>query len=840
MKDDEQIILKHYMTKNRYGDKGIVPEVVDPNSATAKLLRRIEEKRLGADCHKAIDMRGKVPGSVSQHKHKGMTHYLDVKGKKIFEDTCKKHGGRFTVEAFEKVTEADHTFKAQQKKETKERLKQQRAEQLKKAKAQQARMKAMAQRPGKTGASTDSQSDTMMAAEAQEQAEPELQDVDVVDRGTIAFDKFVRFGDVCIREEPRMTYSTKVFIQPKDGEPLFGRTVDISTGGVQVSTEELEDTFERGQVLSLHYEALEKEVNESGLKSEYEIVDVYASETKTYIKLNRIPSGDDRAFVNFFESFIEKNKRRYKTDCQDLVDRIRSRMFEQSYCLNLTSIPLLVSVKNDEFVVLGGLHNEENKKLEHELIRNLTANSVSAQHLAQYAVNAKRRTGMGDGAWRVTVFSFISIKEKELYLACASDFGDAREMNLFIRLAQQNNKFRAYQCLVSEIEDEKKTKALTILHSMPNYHNLKYESSKDFIDSATHTVTIYDVTASLNAINFPDEEFNEKNAAANFTCYKTKATHHEDLQLFNIDFRRGRKEERYLYETEATVAAKGKSYNGETKDFSIKGLCVVLDSPCLLSIGTKVDVGLPTFAKKTKDKNLKHIEYEIVAMDDSKKRVSMIRKVAKTAGVDFFKSLIDKNKDKLEVCNREDILAFKTKVTQLLVMEHLLSVPFFVGKGEKVAHELKTIGYSCRMDTFNEAFQVGEDAWDIPYLLDDEQFRMLLKDQRRCQDVGKTYSTDVYILQNEDGSMVSKIAKQLEGDGKLKAFWERCQKAKRYYCFHLVINDAGKLNKLDFEEDMSQVRVRSLAKHKILAEQMDNITVVGDAFDVTGSLPHVF
>jgi len=805
----EELLIKHFVTLNRYGDKGIEVERVKLNSESYKFLQRMEKKRLATECNQALDMRGKQPDKVVEFEYQHLTHHLDKKSRQIFDQKLKEYDGKFTQGVYEAVVNAEHTYKTIQKREDELRLKELKRQQV----------------------ANEDELDLTFRAERQ--------------RYILHESELLSFGSLINRKEPRLMYITEIEVTEPGQPSVTGRTRDISVEGLYITVDADEFHCKVGDALTVEMIKLEEELKIDELVAIFEVLKVVQKKDKLHINLYRKDDGTSQNYIPTIESFVESNIRRYKADYQDVIEQTAARLYEHNYCKNFLDLPLIVSFDEDEFRIEAALVNELNKDLLHDLTHGATSSSFNLNTLVNHML-PRLMTTDEDRFAQSTVGSYMFTPrggEPKLFVACDRQYVNKDEQKKFLAVGKCCNRFKLHKVLCAKISQSDKSKAYKQIEQQPNYQPVELEEAKDYVDKSKYIVVVQDITSSLRQKMIPSVQLTDKQLSAASKAFESYVINPK-LNLmpkrYEIGFKPTRKEDRYVYEIDVNVYSEYGNFKGVTMDFSINGLGIKLDSKCNLSTGTPIKIGLPTFVERTKDKSLNQMEYRVLGVSDDKTELYLIKIPPKTGehrGSEFFKMIIDKNADKLAICPKENLTFFQTHISQIFLIGHLLSLPFFIGRRDK-AYSLNSMGYNKEYAEILKAFSVAEQEYELPFLLNPSLLDILAEGAKSVEKKGLKYFQTVFFSYfDEDGCISIKlIDKDFKSPKELASFIAEHKAEDNFHCFLFKMQQSENVPVSEFEEELSKVRVHSINRYRQLVEELNSLRFVGEIISIDEQL----
>jgi hypothetical protein len=804
--DIENLILKHYVTLNKYGEKGIDVEVIGKDTASYRFLKKLERNRLASNCNIIIDMRGKQPEKTSEFLHQGRIHHLDKKSREIFEKKASEFKGAFTQGVYEAVLNGDHTFKQVQKQQDKMRLE---------------AMKTHMEK-GFDGTISDEPNE-------HEDLPPE--------RYFIHKKDLLQFGCLVIRKESRLMYVTEVEVTQPGKEPVSGKSKDLSVNGLYITLDAEEISCRKGQTFTVRLTKFEQDLGCNDLSSIFRILNVDEQNGTLHVRLQRIDEASSDDYVPTVSKFVADSVRRYKADFQNVIEQTAARIYEHNYCQNFIDLPMIVSKTKSDYAIEAVLVNELNKGLVKQLTEKATPSSNNLNTIVSHVLHRVLvKPNLNNAESLVGAFSYHDKSGNEnLYLACDVQYQSPDEQKKFLAVGKHCNQFKMFKVLMTKLSDDQITKAGNLLDQIPEYAPLELEAADYFVERCQYLVVIQDITVAVKPKLVPNVALSEKQLQMATTAFKKfvkKPVLNTLPLLLAIGYKPCRKEPRFLYELEVNVSKAKESLRGSTLDFSVHGLGVVLDEPAKFAIGDIVTVGLPSLAERAKDDSLLELAYTVRGCSVDGRELYLYQKDPRSGvhrAKSFFKMLISKNKDKLEPCPKEDLLYFQTKLCQIFLIDNLLSMPFFLGKKDK-QFTLNSLGYNSKFNTMLTGFEVEPDLYEIPFLMEPKNVEFMVNRANAAEQLNHAcFQTVMFSYMDKNKAyQVKFLDKDFANPKAFAEFFEAHKDLKNFHVLLLKIKPVIPFNKKEFEIDLNKVRVHSINRYRKLVEEIDSLQYVGE------------
>jgi len=267
----------------------VLSQMTEGEHPSARIIIKMELKRVMAPCSKSIDLRGRVQGECREYNLNGIRHWLDDVAINAYHKKVKRYGG-YTEGVWEALINTRNNFRVMNQK-----------------------------RSNMAYSITDPESP--YEAEA------------------------IRLGYDLRRQENRLKMASQVDIKLSTGQEIHGVSVDLSCSGARFKVPSAFD-YRLGEVLQATFIQIAKELNDPQLEEplEYRILgvdDCYENNSVRWLRLKRLTDTD--IIAHAIEQLLQSSTKRAKHDNQDHILRARSRGYEHCYLRHTTNLPLFFS-----------------------------------------------------------------------------------------------------------------------------------------------------------------------------------------------------------------------------------------------------------------------------------------------------------------------------------------------------------------------------------------------------------------------------------------------------------------------------------------------------------------
>ena len=574
---------------------------------TDKFILKMEVKRLATPCTRLIDLRGLVNGECRPYDHEERIHFLDDIAIKVFAENI-AHYGSYTFGVYDAVTNTENNFRVIYQKE-----------------------KSLVQ--------TDHE-DKSSAVTLEKNHHPAT---------------LYSTADYYYRGEERMNYSINVSISTDDEEFFTVLSADISMSGCKLRITDMKP-LHLDQIVTLVFVGLESEFhfNDEG-KFRYQVRNIKLIDKVQLIGFERLENNasNEDAFKAFLHDYIQVHKRRYKINLDNTFTTLHARIFEH-FTLPKTN-ELTVFIEKKTLNVKYALSSDNSQNIYQYW------QDEDAQSTLHFLLNKQRMARLKKLAQQqssLLVYCFIHHNQGKDYFYSADEYQlqrDKASRSQFLGFASSKSSFAILNLSLLAVDSKLCHAPLTVVNSgnqADEYINAPLsELVQTSVDNLAYMVNITDITADemVRLYQQLNCEIRDVEKLKQFGHRKSQEIH--PVEDVAISYSEQRQESRFIYQTSAVIEKDNVKYQGSIKDFSVSGLNVELTNTDELQKGDVVNVAFPHLQKMTSKFSLKELSYEIVRVNKQKTifRLRAYVEKHKHAGRTFFKFLIDRNSDKLQL-----------------------------------------------------------------------------------------------------------------------------------------------------------------------------------------------
>lgn len=781
------------------GFDGLFAQKTAHLSKPDQFLIKMEMSRLSQPIARFIDLRGQVSGEVKPYIHDGKQHFMDDLAIAVFEQEIAKHG-QYTLAVYEAVTHTDNNFRVMQKR-------------------------------------------------AQQQAQD---DADTPTPTVTHGAKLIKFASYESRIEERMNYSIKITVEVSKNNIISANTSDISLSGAKIKVHP-KAVFTKGQLLSIRLVGLEQDF-ELGLKSgiQYEVVAVEpVNQEYQFVRLKRTFVENNQAFDDFLNSFIHGNKRRYKINLDNTMDAVVCKGYEQYYLPRVSSLFVFLSKVNNKLALPSMVLTNENNAFIHYYFEDERKKSCL------YSIFSQKRldylNNLHSAVKEAILYTFTHSNGGKIYYYSAFDFELAQEphiSSLFFGFGAQKDSWRTFkvQLMPSYHEDAfiplslpaSAGKTLEKLNKRPT------PRVQGFIQDVQNLMLLTDITDPRRTAEYQKHQYDagQVNLLKHFGHGKSSTP--PALEVVALEYVNLRAHKRYLYKTGVVFHADSNQVlEGHTRDLSVMGLQIELNTTTSAKKGDLVQIDLPDMQKITKKHDLSKLRYQVMAVSKSQTIINLkVHKITenKHPAIEFFSQLVDKNKDKLQACEETPKVPGLSTALRNMITKSVCQFPLYLHK-ESAHFNIGAVGrglYPSKLHKVLEHYQQNDnDLVQITPVfpanfIEDELSETLRK--RTRQDKPLKYT--LFLRFNPDKKTLNEAVKSqiLRDEDSLDSLFLFIKKALRkeiLFVFQLYVSKTGRPDTDYLANELKYVSHYALHKAKDLEEALWDVTGVCDLVDVS-------
>ena len=410
--------------------------LVNENSSD-KFLIKMEIARLSKPCQRIIDLREKNDSECKAFAYKGIEHFLDESGIKVFNNNISLYG-QYTIGTFEDVIKHHSKIKKEQQ-----------------------------------------NNKSVLTKKTQIEQQCEL----------------ILLSAKNKRAAPRMFYVSDIEIELRNGQKYFVQTTNISTSGLKIKLKE-HITITNKEIVKVSFSSFNKEFIEEKVLSgaAYQLVGQDTIDNIQYCYLNYI--GNNKNLISFIQEFIRANQYKYKIDVLYYYQLAKNKLLTNYYLADTNKMPVCLDLQSDS-PFLFALENNKNK----DVIDYWQENTVNKLIPFFINLSVLKQLDKSTRSIETIVYSFTHINNgiKHHFSATEEELIEKELKELFIHYGHNKKSWRIhalsitpynYRCnkITPEITKEKYTLLNKITHigtfedisKIPHFFDKKHYEEKEF------------------------------------------------------------------------------------------------------------------------------------------------------------------------------------------------------------------------------------------------------------------------------------------------------------------------------------------------------------------------
>jgi len=483
-----------------------------------------------------------------------------------------------------------------------------------------------------------------------------LQELEQASQNFERFDvEHLYFGDYRTRNEDRIHFRSEILLAV-EGQEYSTFTADISTVGIRLLLPE-GASLGKGQEFKIQFseiaknyvgEILEKFVN-------YKVVSVDSNDKKTWIRALRTSSNPK--LDEFLTTFIKSQKVFNRVDASDLEPVLLNKGYEKLYMPKNSAVPLFFNGQGQLSYILSSERNQEILDYWH---------NQNKQNILPFALTPKRIKALlqqDKSGISSTLYAFTLVKQNSrlYFVATELELKQTGLLTAFIALGLKYQSLRLFKLQLAIINSRFDQLGLEADGLAPiAKERLAKLRMCGAITDITHGEILEDYQAKGLTANSQDLQQLRRFMVAG----QSGAT-----EIVPVKFISKRKEARYDYKMQLRVIKNDTCYIGYSKNVSVRGLQVELESAITAKSGDLLTIELP--GKTTEEGSSR--PFAIVAINESKtilhlKSSSLEHNIDNQNFFQLLKDYVDKQVDKTPTKNKglsEGLCRLYTKHGQL-------------------------------------------------------------------------------------------------------------------------------------------------------------------------------
>ncbi|WDE08014.1 PilZ domain-containing protein [Thalassomonas viridans] len=483
-----------------------------------------------------------------------------------------------------------------------------------------------------------------------------LQELEQASQNFERFDvEHLYFGDYRTRNEDRIHFRSEVLLAI-DEQEFATFTADISTVGIRLLLPP-DAKLAKGQEFKIRFteiaknyvgEILEKFVN-------YKAVSIDSNDEKTWVRAVRTSSNPK--LDDFLSTFIKSQKVFNRVDASDLEPVLLNKGYEKLYMPKSSALPLFFNGQGQLSYILSSERNKNMLDYWH---------NQNKQNILPFALTPRRIKALlqqNKSGITASLYAFTLVKQgsRLYFVATEQELLQTGLLTAFIALGLKYKSLRLFKL------------QLAIVSSRYDQLGLEADGlapiARERLEQLRFCGAITDITYEEMLEDYQAKSLNANTQDLQQLRRFMVAGQSGATDIIPVKFISKRKEARYDYKMQLRVIKNDSRYIGYSKNVSVRGLQVELESAITAKSGDLLTIELPG---KTPEEGSSR-PFAIVAINESKtilhlKSASLEHNIDNQNFFHLLKDYVDKQVDKTPTKNKglsEGLCRLYTKHGQL-------------------------------------------------------------------------------------------------------------------------------------------------------------------------------
>lgn len=788
-------------------------------SGPERFKMKAELRRLARPCRKVIDLRKRVDGHCRPYKHKGFIHYMDDVAISIFESGLDRYRGTYTEDTYEQVHNAENNFRII-------------------ARHERERALAAAQR-GALNESTDEPASS--AEQAAEKTQSPSLDTD-----------YFTFGRYIHRKEERMNFSVPVMLRTGQGDDLEAVTTNISVNGMRVKLQPGLEWAE-GVELGVRFTGLAQEFTfDPDFVVPYRVVGIDQEKDFIYLRLLRDADFESETFDQFLVRFINGYKRRYKINIDNTYSALISKGHEQFYIPRMSGLPVYFRREGTRMFGAMALRNENNKYILDDWLnednQNLLPCVFTGKRLSRFLQRLKEYP---NGVAECVMYTFQVLRQGKVYFyAATSDelAADTDLQRIYLAYASRTSSFRVYKVQFARLDVGKAWRPVTLPQEILDRERyLQRPPAVDVmmqLNGLSHIALINDITPQA-------EHYHHYECARDeLRILKPQLVSRKlpwVLNQVNYNFVNFRAENRFGYRTRVRVRVSGqeKSWLGTTRDISTMGMQIDLEETIPLKTGDIAEIELIQLNRRTKEHDLNHLRYEVMAISNDQLTLHMRADVKqeKHAGRDYISDMLKVNQDEVLATRQSGTLHGLQLCLRNLYSASMMGLAFFLHRQKGAELRINMLGVSPLLNNLKELVKgLSNDKGkaSVRAFIDEQSFQKEIKESwKHLDEHSSPKPVEVYVFLRRSRHKIHtehRFRRRFASPAEEQAFIRLALEHGILLTLRLEVSRTGKPDIAFITNEFKYVNQYAAHKAKQLEQDLWSVVGLVDVIDCTSEM----
>ncbi len=630
--------------------------------------------------------------------------------------------------------------------------------------------------------------------------------------------QYISFDQILQRKERRIVYASPIDIIIAD-VLYHGSTIDITSSAIKITLRRAH-TIEQGDYVNVTFSTLNglNEQNTANLltKISYKVVQIEHDEKYTYAILVR-NRDDNIAVTNWFDDWTQKHNNPAHIDLDDSIFNLASRYYLRLYARSLNTPLLWLSHVNDlEPIKAFHLMHSDNKPLEY------LYNGSNKADLSLLPIN---KVIMSGESYLVIIIK-VNNSLKSIAVPRSKPSLVAKALNW--HQLQQQSHVLLLQPAKQEFDPAIFDDELAFISNLDQSYGSELASR---LNSITQTISIIDLSNVCLNINsqatFSETElsqFNVVNTIQDQLPISTSFKHHVQ-----------RNRQRFFVKTPVLAHAGEQTFNVSTIDFSRDGLSLHIPKEINLPEDSRITIDFTRWQNKSNKHDLRGTSFLVknkIQLGGEQTRLGLQRlsHLSSASMNQFFETVVERNKDKLVVNNRDLIADKETSIYRRLLPATISNIPLYFGSDTNQKRILQAIVRT----QFNRADQYDSLWRALAKMI--VPLSEIIKNQPIGNNSSVSFGLYCYQSKSKNNDWVINTDYDFSYSTGKELFINRALANEHYIFFQCSLMPI-RLNALDHEEDLKAqlLTLRNQAPHKVkqVRDILYGLFGIGNLIDVT-------
>lgn len=568
---------------------------------------------------------------------------------------------------------------------------------------------------------------------------------------------------------------------------------------------------------------------------EYKVFNYKQCPQFVIVRLKRVTAG--QSLSNDLYQLSQQCIKKDKIDFSDVYHSTLGLALERLYLTHFPHLAAFITCENAEYSIQYLLKSQRNNLLINYFTDENKVNQLESM-LTTERINLIINEPTNLSHQLVFCF-FHTVDDKKLYFsATLSELNDNQHTNLFFNFGAAKSSWRVIKLVYNKIKPIASFKS-SVLPGQNEKLNGNIENSLSQLSEIIQLIDCTNEAGKDIYLQWPATAVMDVNE---LKVYGQPKLPHESLQLCAMQFFNRIQEDRYKLHTLIELTQNKLKVDSLSEDISSKGFQVVLNNFVQFNPDELIYISLPRLQYLSESVKLEEIPYKIVNIRNNGMVLHLMANVTHEphVGVEFIKSLIASNKNKLVAVSEEESDAKQlTDALKNILLNHLVSLPFFIEKNAD-SGSFSMVGVSKEPCELTRLFAIEQSvplSFDLEplFIANKDDFEKYILSEIKMMDDSMDMSWyEIFISVNTQGHRLVCSAADKIGDFKAQLAFIREAKEQGQFIGLRIYR--GVAVKADFNHIRKELKYLSFYDYKsseALKHKLKFLSGVGDIIDVT-------